>query len=173
MGVVAMTEPMRAVGLDEAVYREHAPRLMALASAMAGPSAADEVVAAATVRAMTSNAWASVRDPGAYLTRAVVNEARSRGRSARRRRARETAQITSDVVPPPDDPDHEVIAALLDLPLRQRAVVFLTYWSDLTPAAVADELGVSEGSVRKHLARARATLRDRLTTPGRPMTEQP
>ena len=64
MGVVTMAEPMRTVGLDEATYRQHASRLMALASAVAGPSAAEEVVAAATVRAMTSHAWTSVRDPG-------------------------------------------------------------------------------------------------------------
>ena len=51
------------------------------------------------------------------------------------------------------------MAALAGLPLRQRAVVFLTYWADLTPAAVAVELGISEGSVRQHLARARRTLR--------------
>ena len=163
MGVVTMAEPMRTVGLDEATYRQHASRLMALASAVAGPSAAEEVVAAATVRAMTSHAWTSVRDPGAYLTRAVVNEARSRGRSERRRLTREAKSSPSGIVAAPHDPDLEVRTALLGLPLRQRAVVFLTYWSDLPAAAVADELGISEGSVHKHLARARATLRDRLS----------
>ena len=49
--------------------------------------------------------------------------------------------------------------ALAALPVRQRAVVFLTYWADQTPAAIAAELGISEGSVRQHLARARRTLR--------------
>ena len=42
---------------------------------------------------------------------------------------------------------------------RQRAVVYLAYWDDLDPAAIAQVLGVSEGSVRRHLARARAALR--------------
>ena len=42
---------------------------------------------------------------------------------------------------------------------QQRAVVFLTYWEDLAPAQVADLLGVSDGTVRKQLARARDQLR--------------
>ena len=42
---------------------------------------------------------------------------------------------------------------------QQRAVVVLTYWQDLTPSAVAELLDVSEGAVRKHLARARKHLR--------------
>jgi RNA polymerase sigma factor (sigma-70 family) len=46
------------------------------------------------------------------------------------------------------------------LSLRQRAVVFLTYWEDLGPASVAELLGISEGAVRRHLARARARLKE-------------
>ena len=49
--------------------------------------------------------------------------------------------------------------ALAGLSPQQRAVVYLTYWDDLTPAQVAALLGVSEGSVRKQLARAREQLR--------------
>jgi DNA-directed RNA polymerase specialized sigma24 family protein len=38
--------------------------------------------------------------------------------------------------------------------------VFLTYWADQTPADIAEVLDVSEGTVRKQLARARARLRE-------------
>jgi RNA polymerase sigma factor (sigma-70 family) len=48
------------------------------------------------------------------------------------------------------------------LSLRQRAVVVLTYWADLDPATIAERLGISDGSVRRHLARARARLREAL-----------
>lgn len=51
-----------------------------------------------------------------------------------------------------EDPVPELLAALAALPLQQRAVTFLTYWGDLGPAAVAIELDISEGSVRKYLA---------------------
>jgi RNA polymerase sigma factor (sigma-70 family) len=39
-------------------------------------------------------------------------------------------------------------------------VVVLTYWEDLTVEQVAGTLEISEGSVRRHLARARARLRE-------------
>jgi RNA polymerase sigma factor (sigma-70 family) len=42
-------------------------------------------------------------------------------------------------------------------------VVVLTYWMDLTPAAIAELLEVSEGSVRKQLARARARMKEALS----------
>jgi RNA polymerase sigma-70 factor (sigma-E family) len=48
---------------------------------------------------------------------------------------------------------------LAALPARQRAVVVLRYFLDLTEAQTADVLGCSVGSVKKHAARALATLR--------------
>ena len=98
-------------------------------------------------------------DRGAYLTRAVVNEVRSAHRSSLRREARERRAGGRGPTSSTPDPVPEIMAALAGLPVRQRAVVFLTYWADMTPAAVAVELGISEGSVRQHLARARRTLR--------------
>jgi RNA polymerase sigma-70 factor (ECF subfamily) len=46
--------------------------------------------------------------------------------------------------------------------VQQRASVVLTYWEDLSPADVAIRLGISEGSVKRHLARARARLKELL-----------
>jgi len=53
----------------------------------------------------------------------------------------------------------EVRQAVEELSVRQRAVVYLTYWEDMTDEAVAVHLGISAGSVRRHLARARKHLR--------------
>lgn len=147
---------------DEAVYATHARRLVALATVLAGPSAAEDVVSAAVVKVLSSPGWPTVTDRGAYLTRAVVNEVRSNHRSALRREARERRTAAPAAVDSPD-PVPEIATALAALPVRQRAVVFLTYWADQTPAAVAHELGISDGSVRKHLARARQTLRKELS----------
>jgi predicted DNA-binding protein YlxM (UPF0122 family) len=47
---------------------------------------------------------------------------------------------------------------LLTLSVRERAVLALTYWQDLTPAEVAERLDISESSVRRNLARSRARL---------------
>ena len=49
----------------------------------------------------------------------------------------------------------EVIAALRRLDVRQRAIVFFTYWQDRTPAEIADELGVTVRTVQRELADAR------------------
>ena len=53
----------------------------------------------------------------------------------------------------------EVLAAVRRLSLRQRAVVVLTYWEQMTASETARQLGISEGSVHRHLARARSKLR--------------
>ncbi len=147
---------------DAELYATHSRRLVALATSLAGPSVAEDVVSAAMVRVLGSPAWPEVTDRGAYLTRAVVNEVRSSYRSALRREARER-RVARPEGATDADPAPEVMAALADLPLRQRACVVLTYWADLTPAGVAVELGISEGSVRQHLARARRSLRRTLS----------
>jgi RNA polymerase sigma-70 factor (sigma-E family) len=56
-----------------------------------------------------------------------------------------------------------VRAALLDLPPRQRAVIVLRYFLDLTEVATAAALDCSVPTVKTHSARALATLR---ATPG-------
>ena len=52
--------------------------------------------------------------------------------------------------------------AILGLPSRQRAVLVLRFYEDLTEAQTAHLLGVSIGTVKSHTARALAALRWRL-----------
>lgn len=52
----------------------------------------------------------------------------------------------------------EVRRALGTLSPRQRACVVLRYYEDLTVTEIADELGCAEGTVKRHLADARAKL---------------
>ncbi len=54
--------------------------------------------------------------------------------------------------------DVETLAAVARLSVQQRAAVFLTYWEDLAPEAVAAHMGVSVGAVKRHLARGRKRL---------------
>lgn len=56
----------------------------------------------------------------------------------------------------------DVRAALSGLSTKQRAVMVLRYYEDLTEAQIAEALGCSRGSVKKHAARAIAALSDRL-----------
>ena len=52
-----------------------------------------------------------------------------------------------------------LLAALRQLPPRQREVIVLRYWADLTDAQIAATLGCSPGTVRSQLSRALAKLR--------------
>ncbi len=147
----------------EELYAKHAEALTQFATGLVGPSDAADVVSDAVLRCLASDRWLDVRDARPYLYRAVLNQARQSHRGAMRR----AAAARPGVAPPattvdPPDLRPEVLEAVARLSLRQRAVIVLTYWEDLDPALVADRLQIGEGSVRRHLARARARLREEL-----------
>ena len=52
-----------------------------------------------------------------------------------------------------------VIAALHGLPARQREVVVLRYYADLSEAEIATAMGISRGAVKSHTARGMTALR--------------
>ena len=56
----------------------------------------------------------------------------------------------------------ELVEAVRELPRRQREVVVLRYFLDLSEAQIADWLGVSTGAVKRHAFRANATLQKRM-----------
>jgi RNA polymerase sigma factor (sigma-70 family) len=146
----------------EELYAKHAEALTRFATGLVGPADAADVVSDAVLRCLASDRWLEVRDPRPYLYRAVLNQARQAHRSALRRAAREAgvARHSTTIEPPEIRP--EVLHAVARLSLRQRAVIVLTYWEDLDAAQVAARLRIGEGSVRRHLARARARLREEL-----------
>lgn len=159
----AMEQGPGRVGVDdeEQIYRKHAEELMRFATFLVGPSDAADVLAEAVSRAFYSPEWPQVGNRRAYLFRSVLNQGRKFRRSEFRRHAREMRVAESEVFEP-IAPMPEVFEAVSALSPRQRAVVFLTYWDDLGPQRISQLLEISEGSVRRHLARARATLRRRL-----------
>ncbi len=159
-----LTDDM-ATDRDGEIYRQHAQDLCRLATVLVGPSDAADVVSEAVIAALSSPTWTSVTDHRGYLFRAVVNAARARARSDGRRTAREQkwlhGQPLVHALAPAILLDHsdDVVRAVMRLSPRQRAVVYLVYWEDMTPGSSAALLGISEGSVRRHLARARRYLR--------------
>jgi RNA polymerase sigma-70 factor (ECF subfamily) len=150
-----------AVSSDEEVYRKHADELVRFATGLVGPFDAQDVVSESCLRAFRSREWPNVTNHRAYLYRTVLNEARTHHRGTLRRRLREAKSATSQVVSL-EEADLDVLAAVDRLSVRQRAAVVLTYWEDLRASDVAARLGVSEGSVKRHLARARARLKELL-----------
>jgi len=143
---------------DEEVYRKYSDDLVRFAMGLVGRTDGPDVVAEAMLRAFSTDSWRSVANQRAYLYRAVQHQASNTHRARQRRWAHELKAATSGVADPPEYRP-EVLAAVKGLSLRQRAVIVLTYWEQFTPDEIAEYLGISEGSVHRHLARARSKLR--------------
>ena len=142
---------------DEEVYAKYSHELMRYANALVGPSAAEDVFASAVAGALHAPTWPAVTNKRAYLYSAVTNQARRLHRSTGRRLVRERrAASPQGVESAPTDPD--VLAAMRRLSVRQRGVVYLTYWADLPQDDVAAALGCSRRTVERELAAARARL---------------
>ncbi len=114
-----------------------------------------------TALAKTWNRWARLDAPEAYVRRVIVTSFVS----ARRRRRAETAPGSLPDRPVPGDAFADadlrsaVRQALLSLPPRQRAVVVLRYFDDLTEAQTAQAMGCSVGTVKSQSAKALGKLR--------------
>ncbi len=144
---------------DAELYRSVAPELVRYATMLVGPADAHDVVANAIIAAMSSRHWPTVDNRRAYLFRATTSKAQDHFRAATSRRKREETASRLFVERWVGEAQEEVVEAVAGLSPRQRAVIHLTYWEDLTPTAVAELLGISDGAVRQHLTRARAHLR--------------
>jgi RNA polymerase sigma-70 factor (sigma-E family) len=136
--------------------------LVRLAFGLTGDRQLAEDVAQITL-AKAYVAWrrvSRVEDPDAYLRRILVNA--SHGRFRRRRVAEQPGDPPETAVDGPAELVSEraaVLDALRQLPSRQRAVVVLRYWEDLTDAQIGAALSCSPGTVRSQLSRALAKLR--------------
>src|SRR5690348_13720875 len=139
------------------------PGLVRLAFGLTGDRWAAEDIARATL-ARTLVAWRRVRradHPAAHLRLIRGNAGNRRFRG--RRVAEQPGDPPETAVEGPADLVGEraaLLAALRQLPPRQRAVVVLRYWEDLTDTQIGATLGCSPGTVRSQLSRALAKLRE-------------
>lgn len=167
MGMDVM-QPPRLVALHDhnrlvdAAWRTHAPAAMRFATVLVGPADAHDITTTAFLRVVGQPAWTEIDRLDRYLLRAVRNEAQNLYRQRRRRWQRDLAALRPDVVAD-SIPDVDLLRAIAALTVRQRSVLFLAYWQDLTEAEIADTLDLTRSTVHRTVVRARTALRKALT----------
>ncbi|MFF9773125.1 SigE family RNA polymerase sigma factor [Streptomyces sp. NPDC013978] len=135
-------------------------------SLTANPSDAEDLLQ--TALAKTYVAWERIEDHRAldgYVRRALLNTRTSQWRK------RKVDEFACDELPEPEgvqaaDPAeqqalHDAMwRAIMKLPARQRAMVVLRYYEDLSEVQTAEVLGVSVGTVKSAVSRALGKLRE-------------
>lgn len=169
MGQLAGIEPVQAldrVTADDALevlWREQYRSLVRLARVLVDDhGVAEEVVQDAFVRVHGRLHRVPVDKAPAYLRSAVLNGARS---TLRRRLVQRKHEPTppqpvesSELLGLKGEQRRAVLAALRSLPRRQREVLLLRYYLDLSERETAESLGISVGSVKTHAHRGLAAL---------------
>jgi RNA polymerase sigma-70 factor (sigma-E family) len=144
--------------------------LLATATLLAGgPAAGEDLLQAALERVMRQ--WHRVKDePEIYLRRTIYHLAVDQWRARRRRpevlgKTEAELEVAALRAGQPDGTDAlhlrlALIQGLAQLPPRQRAVLVLRYWEQLSESEAADMLGCSLGTVKSSASRGLARLRE-------------
>lgn len=177
LDVAAVGEPPEVTGAadDESaaesalatLHARHYQSMVRLAAALTDRDSAEDVVQDAFVKVWRRWAWIRDGDKAErYLRRAVVNVARDRLRRARVARGYEwpeEQQVESAQNQALLAEEHRrVLAALTRLPERQRQVIVLRYYGELSEAETAATLGLRVGSVKAYAHRGLARIREEL-----------
>ncbi|MGN6752473.1 MAG: SigE family RNA polymerase sigma factor [Intrasporangium sp.] len=124
----------------------------------------DELVQEALARVYVAWPRIGAGAQAAYTRRTMLNLYLNDQRKRRR-------EVLTDDLPEPPTSDHDrdlamTLTGLLDgLPEKQRAVLVLRFWEDLTVPQIAECTGVAEGTIKSQISRGLAALRDRLAEP--------
>jgi RNA polymerase sigma-70 factor (sigma-E family) len=143
-------------GFDEFVVARSAALLRTAYLLTQDPYLAEDLV-----QTTLAKAWFARRrirgNPEPYVRRIMVNEFAS-GWRRKWRGERPTADLP-ETHGPAAEPHPDLWHAVANLPRRQRAVIVLRFFDDLSEADTARALGVSVGTVKSQTAKALAKLR--------------
>lgn len=172
-------EPLGADAAITALYAVHWRPLVRLAWLLVRDQGlAEDIVQDAFVA--THQNWDRIREPAAaaaYLRRSVVNGARSahrhdvvvqrelRAEAGRADALGRASGASAEAEALAELGNDQMLHALAQLPPRQREVLVLRYYADLSEAQIADALQIAQGSVKAHAHRALAVLRARMEDP--------
>jgi RNA polymerase sigma-70 factor (sigma-E family) len=156
-----------------ALYTAHYRSLVRLSALLLHDQAAAEDVVQDAFVAMHAS-WRRLRDTDkaiAYLRQAVVNRSRSRLRHLKVVERKTPELLPAEAITSMPSAEYgalhaldreHVMSALRTLPQRQREVLVLRYYADLSEAQIADAMGISTGAVKSHASRGIGALRERL-----------
>ena len=147
------------------LYAAHALGVRRMAYLVTGdPHEAEDLLQESFVR--LGGRLLTLSDPeraAGYLYRTVINLSHDHGRRLRRDRDMRKRLPHDTPAPAPDVGDRDRLwSALLNLPVRHRAVLFLRYYMDLSEAQTAEVLNCSISAVRSLNHRASQSIRNKL-----------
>jgi len=167
--LVAAFLAQRAESAFRALYRRHTPALYRCARRLVGggTAEAEDIVQETWLRALDSIAtFRGDARLGTWLVGIALNCVREAARRGRREPAALEGEPEGTVPDPPAFDGASVASleqAIAELPLRYREVIVLHDIEQHTHAEVARLLGIEVGTSKSQLARARRTLRGKLS----------
>jgi RNA polymerase sigma factor (sigma-70 family) len=137
---------------DEEIYVKYRDELIRYATALVGPSNAEDVLSSVVTRVYRSRRSLSEFDsPRPYLMKAVLNE------SLNRRKAPHD-DVLRDFGVEPRRSQPEVLEAVAALPMQQRAAIYLSYWGGMASKEVGELMGCGSATVRRYVYLAKKKL---------------
>ncbi|TDC66742.1 SigE family RNA polymerase sigma factor [Streptomyces hainanensis] len=161
------TVPMGTPPTFTSYVQARGPVLLRTARSLtSNPSDAEDLLQTALTK--TYLAWERIEDHRAldgYVRRALLNTRTSQWRKRRVDEYATDELPEPEPLPEPDPAERQAVRdamwrAVVRLPARQRAMVVLRYYEDLSEASTAELLGVSVGTVKSAVSRALAKLRE-------------
>jgi RNA polymerase sigma-70 factor (sigma-E family) len=148
----------------ERFLAERGDRLLRTAALLAGSQEAGEDMLQTAIERLLPRWRRFDGDPEAYLRRTLYNLAMDGYRRASRWRQtehllRSQLQRSYDTTGEIDMQD-ALVRLLMQLPVRQRAVLVLRYWEELTDAETAEVLGWPKGTVKSTAYRGLTRMRE-------------
>lgn len=151
--------------LEQFVARDYSGVVAAVAAITRDRESAADAVQDALVGYLANPPRKKVRNVAAWITVVASNRSRDQlrrraaeDRATTRLQNRGSAEVTGDQIPGTLELDVDVMAALAQLPLRQRQVCVLHYLLDHSVDTIAEGLAVSPGTIKTLLHRARKKL---------------
>lgn len=145
----------------EDLFRSSYARLLRTLTVVAGgdrEAAADALQEAFVQAHVRWRRISAYENPAGWVRRVALNRLSNHFRKLDRGRRAQARLHVAEAVPA-DLPEIDLVAAFRRLPERQRAAAALFYLDGFSVAEIADAMGVTSGTAKRHLFRAREALR--------------